>query len=126
MIDQIVETLKKNLSGLITNVDVSDFEIYVDVKPEYILDTCCFIYKNIDCSLISVFANDERLSTGNFRVYYVFALKRVKAIIIFRTNYHENSEGLDTISVEIPAASLPERETRDMYGIKFKNLPDER
>jgi Ni,Fe-hydrogenase III large subunit len=126
MINEIVEMLKKNLSGLITNLEVSDIEIYVDVKPEYIFETCCFIYKNIDCSLLSVFANDERSMTGGFRVYYAFELKNVGAIITFRTLYNEESEGLRSISVEIPAAYLPERETRDMYGIKFTNLPDER
>lgn len=126
MINEIVEMLKKNLSGLITNVEVSDIEIYVDVKPEYISETCCFIYKNIDCSLLSIFANDERSLSGCFRVFYAFALKKVRAIITFRTNVPEIGNGLESISVEIPAAALPERETRDMFGINFKNLPDER
>lgn len=126
MIDKIVEILKKNLTGQIFKIEVSGKEIYADVEPEFIYDTCSFIYKNIDCSVLSIFASDERAVTGSFRVYYAFAVKNAGTILTFKTNVSETSTGLTSISADIPAAALSEREITDMFGIKFKNHPDPR
>lgn len=54
-------------------------------------------------------------------VYHVYSLKnnfrlRIKANL--------DSEEIDTISNVWPSANWYERETFDMYGIKFKNHPD--
>ena len=126
MTDRIIELLKKNLAGQISQIEAAGMEIYADVEPESIFDACCFIYKNIDCSLLSIFANDERALTESFRVYYAFAINKAGVVITFRTKLPENSEGLESIGVVIPAAALAEREVSDMFGIVFKNRPDAR
>ncbi len=126
MTDKIVEILQKNLSAQISRIEVNGSEIYAEVSPEFIYETCCFLYKNVDCSLLSLFANDERAFDECFRAYYAFAVNKAATVIIFRTKVTDPLEGLASISSEIPAAALSEREIADMFGIAFKDHPDPR
>lgn len=126
MIQEIINVLQNNLSSHITQIEVSGSEVYAEVAPESILETCCFIYKNIDCSLASLFANDERSFDGDYRVYYSFIINRAAAMLILRTRVNDPSTGLKSISNDIPAAALFEREIKDMFGIAFTGHPDGR
>ena len=126
MTDKIISILQNNLSSQILQIEVSGSEIYAEVAPEFIYESCCFIYKNIDSSLLSLFANDERAFTDGFSVYYAFAINKAATVIVFRTKVTEPSDGLSSISAEIPAAALAEREITDMFGIIFKGHPDAR
>lgn len=126
MTETIIGILQSNLSAQITQIEVMGTEIYAEVKPEYIFETYSFIYKNIDCTILSLFANDERPFAGCFRVYYAFAIKKAGVVLVLRTKVDIPSVGLPSISTEIPAAALAEREVTDMFGIVFRDHPDPR
>ena len=126
MTDKIIGILQNNLSAQILQIEVNGSEIYAEVAPDCILETCCFIYKNIDCSLLSLFASDERAFAECFSVYYAFAISKAATVVIFRTKVADPATGLASISAEIPAAALAEREVSDMFGIVFKGHPDAR
>lgn len=126
MINKIVDTLKRSFLGKINGIEISGNEIYVDMDCKYIFDASILIYKNIDCSLMSLFAVDERSLKGCFRVYYAFAVKNAGAVIILKTGVADNDSKLKSISCIIPAANLFEREIRDMFGLVFDENPDNR
>ncbi len=126
MTEKIIGFLQNSLSTQISQIEVNGYEIYAEVAAEHISEVCCFLYKNIDCSLLSLFAGDERSFAQCFRVYYAFAINKAATVVIFRTKVADPSSGLASISLEIPAAALLEREITDMFGIVFNGHPDAR
>jgi Ni,Fe-hydrogenase III large subunit/Ni,Fe-hydrogenase III component G len=126
MLEELVHTLKRNLTGLIRRVELTDGEVYVDTGGESIHEACMFVFGNIDCTLLSLFASDERSIKGGFGVYYSFAVKNAGAVLTLRTYIPEDAASLPSVSREIPCASLFEREITDMYGIAFEGHPDPR
>lgn len=126
MNDMIIELLKKNFNNIESICVLNKNEIYVEVDPEDIPAICKFIYFNIECSLVSLFAGDERALDGCFSVYYAFALKKVSVLLIIKVKLSGDNLRLQSITSEIPAANLYEREIRDLFGIQFDGHPDER
>lgn len=126
MTEKIVEMLKKRFTSTINEIIISGSEIYVDMGQDNICDACNFIYKNIDCTMLSLFACDERSVKGCYTVHYAFAIKNAVIILVFRTGVSESNAHIRSISSEIPAASLFEREISDMFGIVFDGHPDNR
>ena len=126
MLEQLVHTLKRNLTGMIKRTELSGREIHIETGVESIYDACMFVFGNIDCTLLSLFANDERAIGGGFGVYYAFAVKNAGAVVIIKTWVSGDAPALPSLSREIPCASLFEREIADMYGISFEGHPDNR
>jgi Ni,Fe-hydrogenase III large subunit/Ni,Fe-hydrogenase III component G len=126
MILEIAENIKKELSATMIDISTTDHEIIAGIRPDHVKMACSYVYKVIGCSLSALFANDERSMTGSFAVYYIFSVKNTNTVITLKVPVPENNTGLDSVSIEIPAAVLPEREICDMFGIVFKNIPDER
>jgi len=127
MIEKIIEMLSKNLFIEIKSLNrLNDNEIYIEILHNNLNKVCNFIYHSIDCSLISLFANDERDIDGNFAIYYTFSIKKAATIVVIKTKIKDPLTGIPSVSADIPAASLYEREIRDMYGIYFEGMPDDR
>lgn len=127
MIEKVIETLNKNLNQFIKEIKLyNNNELYVEVNSENIKEACNFIYKEIDCTLISLFANDERPINKGFVLYYTFAIKNIGLLLIFKTTIDNEKLVLESIANEIPSASLYEREIKDMFGINFNGQPDNR
>lgn len=123
MLDRLVQTIEDNLAGLIGDIEISGGEVYIDTPVESIYEACMFVYANIDCTLLSLFANDEREINKHFGVYYAFAVKNAGALLTFRTRVPEEAAVLPSLSPGIPSASLYEREISDMFGISFEGHP---
>jgi Ni,Fe-hydrogenase III large subunit/Ni,Fe-hydrogenase III component G len=127
MLDRIIDALKKNFPGEIIGIDVlNKNETYIEISPENLVQVCNFIYHNIDCSLVSLFANDERKLCEKFAVYYTFAIKKAGVILIVKVKATDEVRVLASLASTIPAAALYEREISDMYGLNFISSMDER
>lgn len=126
MLDKLVQTLKLNMAGLIGEIETSGREIYVDTPVENLYEACMYVYANIDCTLLSLFASDERGLNSGFGVYYSFAVKNAGALLTLKAQVTEEPAVLPSISAGIPSASLFEREIADMFGIAFDGHPDRR
>ncbi len=127
MIEILVDSLKKSFKRYILGVNyVNDNEIYIDVLPENINEICSHIYTNIDCSLVSLFATDEREPGGIFNIFYSFAIRKLGFFMVIKTALKQDNTSIDSITPVIPAANLYEREIKDMFGISFKGHPDNR
>ncbi|HEX3029036.1 MAG TPA: NADH-quinone oxidoreductase subunit C [Clostridia bacterium] len=127
MSDKIIEILNKNLSSEIISMNtLNGNELYVEMAPQNIVKACNFLYNNIEFTLISMFANDERALDSNFSIYYTFSIRKAKKLVIFKIKTNDPASGIQSIADFIPSASLYEREIKDMYGISFIGMPDER
>ncbi|MEL7564152.1 MAG: NADH-quinone oxidoreductase subunit C [Dehalobacterium sp.] len=99
-------------------------ELYLDVNPGSIVDICTYINKQLACSLVSMFANDERNLTGHFALYYCFAERNQGLLLMIKILIDPKQSSFPSISEHIPAAALYEREINDLFGLKPKGHPD--
>ena len=127
MLSKIMETLNKNFYHLIKEIDIKNQnELYVEIEYKDIKEMCNYIYTSIDCSLISLFANDESQIKSGICLYYAFAIKKIGVMLIIKSKVFDLASAVDSISHDIPSASLYEREIKDQFGIIFAGQPDER
>jgi Ni,Fe-hydrogenase III large subunit/Ni,Fe-hydrogenase III component G len=126
--EAILDTINRLLSSHVIESSLrNENEVYIHAATSTISEDCKNIYRNIECVLVNLFANDSTTIDNSFTVYYTFAVRSSNTLItIFTKLDAQNMEQVDSIAVEIPAASLYEREIQDMYGIKFKDIPDDR
>ncbi len=127
MLLKYTDLLKTNFPGDIQGEPLlNGNELYIEVNPENILNICKFIYYTIESSLVDLFASDERPLHGKYAVYYVFAVKSESVYIILKTSIGEENPVFTSITGDIHAAHLYEREIRDMYGLEPQGHPDPR
>lgn len=101
-------------------------ELYLDVIPLGIPYLCLALHSNLGGVLLSLFANDERKLQRGFTLYYTFALREAGKFVILKSQLAAGETTFLSITKEIHAAHLYEREIKDMFGLKPLGHPDER
>ncbi|HEY9059989.1 MAG TPA: NADH-quinone oxidoreductase subunit C [Pseudobacteroides sp.] len=113
------DDLKKNFANdILSHTIKTQSEIYISVNNSRILDISAHIRDEMNGTLVSLFANDERLIDEKFAIYYVFAVRENGYHIVLKTLIDENNPVFNSISNQIHGAHLYEREIQDMYGLK--------
>lgn len=105
----------------IHNQDESHPEILV--MKEYIPQ----INKNIKKMggrLITMIGTDERGLTGDFGLYYVFAVDKSHSFITVRSSVTEQDPKFPSITNDLPAANWYEREIYELLGLEPVGHPD--
>jgi NADH-quinone oxidoreductase subunit C len=102
-------------------------ELTVTLPKENIVDVCSFIKTDTDLEFVyceDITAVDWAKRTNRFTVvYHIFSMKHNFRICL-KTDVDEKDCVIDSVSSVWKAANWQERETYDMYGIKFNNHPD--
>ena len=126
--EAIFETISRLLSPhLIDSKLLNENEIYAEVGQASIKEDCLNIYNNIDCVLIDLFANDTSELDNSINVYYTFAVRSSNTLLTIYVKLDKNNPlQVESISREIPASSLYEREIQDMFGVVFNEILDKR
>jgi Ni,Fe-hydrogenase III large subunit/Ni,Fe-hydrogenase III component G len=99
-------------------------ELYMKVNPAKILEICTYINTTQGYPLVSMFANDEKSICSKYAVYYVFADRKQALLLIIKTLIDPNQMEIFSITPNIPAADLYEREINDLFGIFPKGHPN--
>lgn len=118
---RLSEVFRENIeSGSIENRN----ELYMQVRPEKILEICTFINGELNFPLVSLFANDEKSICGGYGVYYVFADRENGQLLTIKTLVSKEKMEICSISEKVHAAALYEREMSDLFGIVPVGHPD--
>lgn len=128
---EIKELIKARLQE---NIPEADFEFssykdefVVKVEKQFVLPVCTFLKTNSELEFVmceDVTAVDWATRKNRFTiVYHIFSLKNNIRIVI-KSDVDETDCNIDSVSSVWRAANWQERETYDMYGIKFNNHPD--
>lgn len=128
---EIKEFIKSKLLENFTdiNFEFSEYkdEFVIKVEKHFILTLCRFLKTNSELEFVmceDVTAVDWATRKNRFTVvYHIFSLKNNIRIVV-KSDVDEADCNIDSVSSVWRAANWQERETYDMYGIKFNNHPD--
>ena len=123
----IPQKLKENFPDI--EFEISDYkeELTINLDKKRIVDVCKFLKEDPDlqfnyCS--DVTAVDWAKRKNRFTVVYnIFSLNNSFRLRL-KSDVDESDCAIDSVSSVWGSANWQERETYDMYGIKFNNHPD--
>jgi NADH-quinone oxidoreductase subunit C len=125
-LEKLEKLINSELSSKIQNSSISNNEILIEVKENYIIDVIQFLKSNEDCKfkqLIDIAGVDYPDNDKRFELVYLLLSHeknlRIKILIRFQVD-----QSVISLTKIFPSANWMEREVFDMYGIRFKNHPD--
>jgi len=128
---ETAELVLQKLKNEFTSIDfeISDFrnELTVKFPKENIVEICSFIKTDSELEFVyceDITAVDWAKRTNRFTVvYHIYSFKNNFRIRL-KADVDESDCNIDSVCSVWKAANWQERETYDMYGIKFNNHPD--
>jgi len=123
----IPQKLKEKFSSVEFEVSDYKYELTIKFDKKYILEVCAFLKSDPElefnwCS--DVTAVDWATRLNRFTVVYnIFSIKHNFRLRL-KADVDESDCSIDSVSKVWQASNWQERETYDMYGIKFNNHPD--
>jgi NADH-quinone oxidoreductase subunit C len=127
MNDVIVQSLKSQFPTAIERVNEFRGDLTVQVKRTDIVQVCKFLRDDPALSfdmIIDLCGVDMYRPEGRFEVIYnLYSLKNKKYVRL-KVLVDEEDPVVDTVCTVWSGANWHERETYDMFGIKFKGHPD--
>lgn len=125
--DLIKSKLQENFSE--ATFDFSEYknEFVIKIDKQFITSICSFLKTSSDLEFLlceDITAVDWASRKNRFTVVYHLFSFRNNIRIVLKADVDESDCNIDSVSSVWQAANWQERETYDMYGIKFNNHPD--
>lgn len=98
-------------------------ELSLDISAGEIREIAAYVNGQLACTLISLFACDDRSQAGNYVIRYVFCCRRTSVLIVLNTAVHEAAGKFISIANLVHAATLYEREIQDLFGLVPEGHP---
>lgn len=123
----IKSKLTENFSQTIFEFSEYKDEFIIKFDKKNIVEVCRFLKTNSDLEFLlceDITAVDWATRMNRFTVvYHLFSLRN-NIRIVLKTDVEESDCNIDSVTSVWQASNWQERETYDMYGIKFNNHPD--
>lgn len=127
----IKELVPQKLNEQFNEIDfeVSEYldELTIKLPKEHIVKVCEFLKKDSDLEFLlclDITAIDWAKRKNRFTVvYHIYSFKNNFRLRL-KADVDESDCAIDTVSSVWKGANWQERETYDMYGIKFNDHPD--
>lgn len=98
-------------------------ELYKELGKDEFRDYCLSLYSN-NCIPRLLFATDERVIDGCFKIYMVFSGQGMDIFHIPFMKLKEDKPKYRSLTPDIPAVHWYEREIKDMFGLIPEGHPD--
>ncbi|HEX9059387.1 MAG TPA: NADH-quinone oxidoreductase subunit C [Clostridia bacterium] len=122
--NKLKQALVNRLSPDLKNIELMNSnEFHIEIENKNIRKVCSTLHLGMGLPLVDMFANDERVISGGFCIYYVFADYEASAFILLKLNL-AGEERFDSIASVIFASSGYEREIHDLFGLEPVGHPD--
>lgn len=110
-------------------LETSEFrdDLTILVDKNFIVEICKFLRDDSELSfnlLVDLCGVDRAKRKDRFEVVYHLVSIKNKYRLRLKVRVDEKDCEVESLSSVFPTANWHERETYDMYGIKFKNHPD--
>ncbi len=127
-IDDYEKEILEKFKDKINKTEKNHNELHVFLMNQNdIHEVCNYVYTDLGTRLATMICTDERKLGNGFVIRYVFGKESGEDVFIFITSKIDESVlSYPSIALQIPAASLHEREINDMFGISPIGNPDTR
>ena len=100
----------------------NDNRIYVDIKPEDLVDFTQFLFKKLKSRFI--IASGVDTPRGGIEILYHFDFFQLPQVFSLRVFLKKPEIEVESISSVVTGAKWIEREIHELLGVNFKNHPD--
>lgn len=124
-LQKVIDGLAETHSEKIVNVYQSSGDTFVHVEADAIVDICRYLKEEHHfINLVDVIGTDRFTSEERFEVIYnLVSLRDVQRLFV-KVRLEEENPVIDSLTPIWRSANWFERETYDMFGIRFEGHPD--
>jgi len=122
-LENYAKEIADKFPNMITKTFQNDDEMHLNVELNDMPKICNYIYENLNAKLATMICSDKQKNGGCFVIRYVFEIDNVFIFIVVSIG---QDLSFPSIALHIPAASLYEREIKDMFGLIPTGSPDTR
>ncbi|MDX1639567.1 MAG: NADH-quinone oxidoreductase subunit C [Balneolaceae bacterium] len=121
----VIDGLTEKFASDVINVYQSTGDTFVHVEPESIVEVCTYL-KNEQrfIYLVDIFGTDRFTSEDRFEVIYNMLNLRDQIRLFLKTWLPEENPVIESVTDVWRSANWFERQTYDMFGIRFTGHPD--
>ena len=120
--EEILKNIKDKFKNDIIDVfDNSPKRIYIEIKPESLVNIANYIFRELKARFNIASGTDVR---SHFEILYHFIIEDINLLISFRVKLSKSNPEVDSLSSSFEAANWIEREMHELLGINFKGHPD--
>jgi Ni,Fe-hydrogenase III component G len=112
---------KKFKDDIIEVLDRSPKRVYIEIKPESIIQVASYIFKDLKARFNTASGVDTRYY---MEILYHFLIEDINLLISLRVKLQKPKLEIDSLSTIFEGANWIEREIHEILGINFKGHPD--
>lgn len=124
-LQKVIDGLTSEFAGKIVRVYQSSGDTFIHIEPDAVVDICSYLKeKHSFAYLADVFGADRFTSEERFEVFYNLVSLKDRQRLFVKAWIEEENPVIDSVTGIWQSADWFERQTYDMYGIRFNNHPD--
>ncbi len=113
----LIENLLKEYTLKYKLISQNHFEFTIDKSHLPIASELLMNDSNLNASLLTITATDNRESIDQFEIHALFSLRKVNYIITLKAYLDKSNPTYPAITSKVPCANWAEREIHDLFGI---------
>ena len=120
--EEVLNGIKEKFKDDIIEVfDKSPKRVYIEIKPESIVNIACYVFKDLGARFNIASGVDVR---HHIEILYHFTIEEINLLISLRVKLKRTKPEIDTLTSVCEAMNWIEREMHELLGINFKGHPD--
>lgn len=120
--EEILKNLQDKFKDDIIDVfDKSSKRVYIEIKPESIVEISSYIFKDLGARFNIASGIDARY---HIEILYHFTIEEINLSISLRVKLQKPKLEIDSLASVFEGANWIEREIHELFGIIFKGHPD--
>ena len=119
--EEVLNGIKEKFKNDIIEVfDKSPKRVYIEIKPESLVECARYMYKDLGARFNIASGVDVR---HHMEILYHFIIEEINLLISLRVKLQKSKLEIDSLTPVFKAADWIEREIHEMLGINFKGHP---
>jgi len=120
--EEVLYDLRKKFKDDIIEVfDKSPKRVYVEIRPDSIVQVASYIFKDLKARFNTASGVDVRY---HMEILYHFLIEDINLLISLRVKIQKPKLEIDSLSPIFEGANWIEREMHEILGINFRGHPD--